>query len=120
MAKKAFASNSVISIPSISSVPDALSSIGITGRVSTKDAFSIEYSDGLLVATVRKKNGLVQTSRRSVDGSFQETTLFDPDGISKNERNGIIKRLAAGRMTQSEIARRTGVSQATVSNVLRK
>lgn len=120
MRRKASASGSIAPVPSISSVPDVLSSIGITGRISTKDSFSIEYSDGLLVATVRKKNGIVQTSRRSVDGSFQESTSFDPESISKEDRNALIKRLAAGRMTQSEIARRTGVSQATVSNVLRK
>ncbi len=106
--------------PSISSIPNALSSVGITGPVSTKDSFSIEYSDGLLVATVRKKNGVVQTSRRSVDGSFRETTSFDPESITKEERNTLIRRLADGRMTQAEIARRTGVSQPTVSNVLRK
>lgn len=102
------------------SLPDALSSMGISGRVSTKDSFAIEYSDGLLVATVRKKNGLVQTSRRSINGSFQEITTYDPECVTKEQRNRLIKRLADGRMTQSEIARRTGVSQATVSNVLRK
>ncbi|HEX8239921.1 MAG TPA: winged helix-turn-helix domain-containing protein [Allosphingosinicella sp.] len=107
-------------LATIPSLPDALSSIGISGRVSTKDSFTIEYSDGLLVATVRKRNGMVQTSRRSVDGSFQEATSFDPESVSKKQRNALIKRLASGRMTQSEIARRTGVSQATVSNVLRK
>ena len=120
MGKKASASSLVTPAPKISSVPDALNSIGITGRVSTKDTFSIEYSECLLVTTVRKRNGVVQTSRRSVDGSFQESTSFDPESVSKEERNALIKRLAAGRMTQSEIARRTGVSQATVSNVLRK
>jgi DNA-binding NarL/FixJ family response regulator len=120
MGKKISVSKSTAPVPNMPSVPDVLGSIGITGRVSTKDAFSIEYSDGLLVATVRKKNGIVQTSRRSVDGSFQESTSFDPESISKEARNALIKRLAAGRMTQSEIARRTGVSQATVSNVLRK
>ncbi len=104
----------------IPSLPDALSAMGIAGRLSTKDSFAIEYSEGLLVATVRKRSGAVQTTRRSVDGSFQETTTFDPDSISKKQRNALIKRLAAGRMTQSEIARRIGVSQATVSNVLRK
>jgi hypothetical protein len=102
------------------SVPDALSAFGISGRITTKDSFSVEYSNGLLVATVKKRSGSVQTIRRSVDGSFQETTLFDPDGVSKDDRNRLIKRLAKDRMTQSEIARRTGVSQATVSNVLRK
>ncbi|USU07224.1 helix-turn-helix domain-containing protein (plasmid) [Sphingomonadaceae bacterium OTU29MARTA1] len=102
------------------SVPDALGAFGINGRVSTKDSFSVEYSNGLLVATVKKKSGSVQTIRRSVDGSFEETMLFDPDGVSKEDRNRLIKRLAKDRMTQSEIARRTGVSQATVSNVLRK
>ncbi|MDF8335500.1 ArsR/SmtB family transcription factor [Novosphingobium cyanobacteriorum] len=120
MGKKDSASRSVTRTPKMSSVPEALNSIGITGPVSTKDTFSIEYSDGLLVATVRKSNGVVQTSRRSVDGSFHESTLFDPESVSKDTRNALIKRLAAGRMTQSEIARRTGVSQATVSNVLRK
>lgn len=120
MGKKPSVSKSLTPVPKISSVPDALSAIGITGRVSTKDAFSIEYSDGLLVATVRKGNGVIQTSRRSVDGSFQESTSFDPESVSKEDRNTLIRRLAGGRMTQSEIARRTGVSQATVSNVLRK
>lgn len=120
MAKTLSAVRSVVKHPNLPSIPDALSSIGIRGRVSTKDSFSVEYSDGLLVATVRKRDGVVQTARRSVDGSFQETTTFDPDSVSKEQRNGLIKRLADGRMTQSEIARRTGVSQATVSNVLRK
>lgn len=102
------------------SVPDALSTLGISGRVTTKDSFSIEYASGLMVATVRKKSGVVQTARRSVDGSFQEVTTFDPRAVSKEVRNDLIRRLARDGMTQSEVARRTGVSQATVSNVLRK
>jgi hypothetical protein len=101
------------------SADNPLSLFGID-NVTPNDNFSVEYSRGLLVTTVRRDSGAVQTSRRSVDGSFSETTTFDADRITRDERNTLIRRLADGRMTQSEIARRTGVSQATVSNVLRR
>ena len=99
-------------------VPALFESLGIES-VSTKDTFSLEYAAGLLTATIRRQGGGVEVVRRSVKGGFSEITRFDPDGMSKQERNNLIHTLSAGRMTQSEIARRVGVSQATVNNVLR-
>ncbi len=86
-----------------------------------QDKFSIDYASGLMTATVNRTNGIVEVVRRSVGHDcFTETTTFDASALTKNERNEIIYSLSDDRMSQSEIARRTGVSQATVSNVLRK
>jgi uncharacterized protein YerC len=101
-------------------IPTLFEALGVE-PVTKDDAFSIEYDQGLLTATINRVAGPVEVVRRSVghDG-FHETTVFDPRAMTQQQRNDVISRLSHARMTQSEISRRTGVPQPTVSNVLRK
>ena len=45
---------------------------------------------------------------------------YDPKKMEKKARDAVVIKLKADGFSQSEIARRIGVTQATVSNVLRK
>lgn len=45
---------------------------------------------------------------------------LDPNTMDKQARNEVIAKLRKDGFSQSEIARRIGFTQATVSNVLRK
>jgi hypothetical protein len=89
--------------------------------ITRQDTFSIEYAPGLLTATINRANGPIEVVRRSIghDG-FAESTFFDPGALTREQRNDIICTFSDAHMTQSEIARRTGIHQTTVSNVLRK
>lgn len=101
-------------------IPKVFDGLGLD-PVKKSDSFSLEYSVGLLTATVKRSNGVVEVVRRSVGNSgFTETTTFDPNAVSRDERNDLIRRFSDERMTYAEIARRTGVSISTVGNVLRK
>ena len=89
--------------------------------VSLKDEIDFSYSARILTVTVKREDGLVETVRRSVTHSgFAETTIFDPSKMTTKERNQVVYGLADKRLSQSEISRRTGIPQTTVSNILRK
>lgn len=101
-------------------IPALFDSFGIE-RVTTRDKFTIEYSDEFLTATVKRDSGKVETVRKHVKNQgFSEMTTFDPDRMTPAQRDTVICRLSGDGLTQNEIARRTGFSQSTVSNVLRK
>ncbi|MDA0573923.1 sigma factor-like helix-turn-helix DNA-binding protein [Burkholderia gladioli] len=77
-----------------------------------------------------KKQGIMKTVATMGDGqvrvqklvgkSFKEMTVFDPTGVSPDERRDLVVRLRGANMTQAEIADHLGVSQATVSLDLKK
>lgn len=101
-------------------VTDLFNTLGIE-CISKKDQFSIEYASGFLTATVKRPDGSVQIVRRSVgNDGFSQVTNFDPNKMSRDDRDNVIQSLSKDGLSQSEIARRIGFSQATVSNVLRK
>ncbi|MDD3760452.1 MAG: helix-turn-helix domain-containing protein [Acidithiobacillus sp.] len=101
-------------------IPALFDSLGIK-QVSRKDQFSIEYASGFLTATVKHHDGSVHVVRRSIgNNGFSEVTTFDPNKMSRDDRDKLISRLSKDGFSQSEIARRIGFSQATVSNALRK
>ena len=113
------ATTSTIPAPK-AALPALFENLGI-GHVSRKDQFSIEYTSGFLTATVKRSDGSVQVVRRSVgNDGFSQVTNFDPNKMSRGDRDQLIHRLSQDGLSQSEIARRIGFSQATVSNVLRK
>lgn len=102
------------------SIPALFDSLGVA-PVSRRDQFAIEYSSGFLTATVKRQDGSVQVVRRSVgNDGFSQVSNFDPNKMSRDERNQVIQQLREDGLSQSNIAKRVGFSQATVSNVLRR
>lgn len=100
-------------------IPAIFSDLGIE-KVTRMDAFSIEYAKGFLTATVTRENGAVEVVRKQLGGGFSEMTAYDPSRMDKKKRNEVIVALTEDGQTQSQIARRIGFTQATVSNVLRR
>jgi hypothetical protein len=101
-------------------IPALFERLGISG-VTPKDRFNIEYSDNLFTVQVRRASGLVETARVLAKGDgFRQLSSFDPSQIPREQRDALIRTLSKDGMTQSRIAQHTGISQATVSNVLRK
>lgn len=101
-------------------IPALFENLGFE-HVSRNDQFAVEYAAGFLTATVKRPDGSVQVVRRSVgNNGFTEVSNFDPTKMDRDDRNSLIQRLSQDGLSQSEIARRIGFSQATVSNVLRK
>jgi|SRR5471030_78321 len=105
--------------------PSAIQALFINLGIKTvkrHDRFSIEYAEGFLIVTINRGDGsgIVEVIRKRLDGGFIEATAFDPSMMEKHERDNVIMRLRKDGFSQSEIARRIGFTQATVSNVLRK
>ena len=101
-------------------IPALFEKLGVES-ISTNDQFSIEYASGFLTATVKRPDGSVHVVRRSVGhNGFSQVSNFDPNKMSRDDRDHLIRTLSQDGLSQSEIARRIGFSQATVSNVLRK
>lgn len=100
-------------------LPEVFSELGIK-EITPEDSFAIEYAKGFLTATVTHKTGSVEIIRRQVEGGFSEMSSYDPTRMDKDKRNQVILELSRAGQTQSQIARRIGFTQATVSNVLRK
>ena len=88
--------------------------------VTPKDSFSVDYAAGFITATVNRKEGSIEVARKHFKGGFTEASLYDPNLMDKKSRDAVINKMRADGFTQSEIARRIGFTQATVSNVLRK
>ena len=101
------------------SIPLLFAAMGIA-KVTRKDAFTLEYAQDFLTATVTRENGAVEVVRKQLGGGFYEMSAYDPSRMDKKTRNKVIVALTEGGQTQSQIARRIGFTQATVSNVLRR
>ena len=105
--------------PATQTLPVLFEALGIS-NITPQDQFSIEYARGFLTATVKRDTGGVEVVRKHISGGFTQVTSFDPDAMSRSDRNEVIHTLRDDGLSQSEISRRIGFSQATVSNVLRK
>lgn len=102
-------------------IPLLFDQLGLS-KVNTTDSFSINYSEDFFSAQVKRSaTGVVETVRchRKGDG-FAQFTKFDPNEMSKEERNDVILKLRAEHMSQQAIGDLLGVSQALVSVVCRK
>ena len=100
-------------------IPALFDQLGLD-KVTHTDKFSIEYAEGFLTATINRDGGNVEVVRKRLGGGFTEVTSYDPNTMDKQARNEVIAKLRTDGFSQSEIARRIGFTQATVSNVLRK
>lgn len=109
----------LVPVQSSKAIPAVFEFLGV-GRVSTKDIFSIEYAAGFVTATINRKDGSTEVVRKHIKGGFTEVTSYDPALMNRKQRDEVIHQLRDDGFTQSQIARRIGFTQATVSNVLRK
>jgi hypothetical protein len=90
-------------------------------KVTPRDKFDIKYANDLFTVVVTREDGALEVHRMHRTGrGFHSVHQFNPNELTRDQRDGLVRQLSAERMTQSEIAKHTGISQATVSNVLRK
>jgi DNA-directed RNA polymerase specialized sigma subunit len=102
-------------------VPALLASMGIS-PVTTRDEITVSYRDGLIEAQVKRPSGQTITATKSVRGNFNSMSSFEPDSMSLENRNALIRRLYKGGRgaTQHELAKKFGISQAMVSKIVRE
>jgi len=99
-------------------VPALFERLGIE-RVTPKDKFTITYDDGLIRAVVKRKGGKTETTTKHVTGNgFQEMSVFDPDEMSKKDRNALIRKKYKSGEAQASLAETFGLSQAMISRIV--
>lgn len=85
------------------------------------DTVTIEYRGGFAEATVKKSDGRVFTQQVYSKGGFQAFTAFNPDQMTRKEMVSLVHQMKTrDKLTQTEIAKKLGISQSSVSNYLRK
>ena len=105
--------------PNAKAIPALFEFLGIS-NVTPNDRFSIEYAAKFVTATVDRKDGGTEVVRKHIKGGFTQVSSYDPTQMDREQRDEVIHQLRSDGFTQSQIARRIGFTQATVSNVLRK
>lgn len=65
-------------------------------------------------------NGITLVKTVTASGTVLEEVIRLPEITTIAQRNNVIRDLARNKMTQEQIAAMLDISQATVSNVLRK
>ena len=99
-----------------SGLPPFLSGLGI----SENDSIQVSYSGGVAECIIRTPDGRVITQRAFAQGRFRESTELDTRGMGREDKRQLARKLRKrGKLTQTQIAQRLGVSQPTVSNYLR-
>ena len=83
-------------------------------------AFTSNKKTGTKIARAVLDNGTTLIKKVTESGVVSETICKIPEIVSVAQRNSIIKDLAKEKYTQEMIAAMLDISQATVSNVLRK
>ena len=104
--------------PSQPKLPQLFRDLGL-GNVSTKDTFTMKYSDGTLKVSVKRKDGVSQTVQRNVSSGFRAMTEFNPaEMASKDARNAEIRKRYKKGATQQDLAELFGLSQAMISRII--
>lgn len=87
--------------------------------IGEKDSFELRNDKKFLIAKITHENGIIELVRKDLaTDQFFHTTYNKVS--SKNERDRAIKKLKQYGYTQSLIAEMLGITQSTVSTVLRK
>lgn len=90
-------------------------------KVTPRDKFEITYANDLFTVAVTREDGAQEIHRMHRTGrGFRSVHQFNPNDLTREERDNLVREMRADRMTQSNIARHTGISQTTVSNILRR
>ena len=101
-------------------VPAVFNFLGID-RVTSKDSFTLSYQDGMLEASVKRKNGKTEHVVKHVKGGgFNQVTTFEPEKMTKDERNEIIRSRYAKGESQSDIAKKFGLSQSRIAGIVKR
>ena len=99
-------------------LPSFFSGLGI----SEDDSIQVSYSGGVAECVIRTSDGRVITQRvvTVTQGSLAEFKDLDTKAMDREEKRKLARTLRdCGHLTQTEIARQLGVSQATISNYLK-
>lgn len=99
-------------------VPALFEQLGVE-KIKKSDQFTITYKNGLIEANVKRKKGRTETVTKSVrDNGFSQLTTFDPEQMSKSDRNKIIRNMYNQGCTQSHLAVRFGLSQPMIARIV--
>ncbi len=97
-----------------------LQKIGKTAASITSLAMTQNKKTGARIARAVFDDGSTLIKTVTASGVISETAHRLPEITSVLQRNEVIRDLAKQKITQETIAAMLGISQATVSNVLRK
>ena len=97
-------------------VPALLENLGIQ-KVTPKDKFTISYQEGLLKVVVKRSTGKTETATKYIKGGFHQMSHFDPNEMSKHDRNELINRKYKSGESQASLAQTFGLSQAMISRI---
>jgi len=101
-----------------SPIPALLNQLGVS-PITTDDELSIEYRKGMLNVQVKRQDGKTETVRRTVsNGGFTQMAQFNPDQMSKVERDELIRELYKNGEKQPSLAKKFGKSQALISKIV--
>lgn len=101
-------------------VPALLNHLGMPA-IKRSDEFSITYKNGMFEASVKRKNGKIETITQTVGTKgFSQMTNFDPDEMDIEERNDLVKQLYRNGKGESQkaIGKKFGLTQPHVSRIL--
>ena len=97
-----------------------LQKFGQTATNVVSLAFKTNSKTGARIARAVLDNGTTLIKTVTASGAVMEEVIKLPEITSVLQRNEVIRDLAKNKLTQEQIAAMLDISQATVSNVLRK
>ena len=97
-----------------------LQKFGQTAANVVSLAFKTNSKTGARIARAVLDNGTTLIKTVTASGAVMEEVIKLPEITSVLQRNEVIRDLAKYKLTQEQIAAMLDISQATVSNVLRK
>lgn len=100
-------------------VPAVFSFLGID-TVTPRDDFTLSYRDGMLEASVKRRDGKTEHVVKHVkSGGFHQITTFEPGKMTRDKRDEIIRSRYAKGESQADLAKKFGLSQARISGIVR-
>lgn len=101
-------------------LPALFSYLGLD-KVTPSDKFEIAYANDLFTVSVVHSDGAQEIHRMHRSGrGFHSVHRFNPNELTRDQRDNLVRQLRKDRMTHTNIARHTGISPTTVGNILRK
>lgn len=97
-----------------------LQQFGQTAANIVSLAFKTNKKNGARIARAVLDNGTTLIKTVTASGAVMEQVIKLPEINSIAQRNNVIRDLAKSKITQEQIAAMLDISQATISNVLRK
>lgn len=91
-----------------------------SNNILPTDKVTISYSHGFYEACIQKENGSTIIKKGYTKLGFEEMTAYDPNSLNKSDMINLVKTLYRSGTSQTEIAKKLGISQSTVSNYVNK